>query len=62
METLQELCEGCLKLVDNKCSIWAHPEIWLRRGGCPSKTNKILEYDNKSKQLNPIKKSKRGVK
>lgn len=62
-ELLKDMCEGCVKLKDGKCSIWSSPESWLRRGGCPSKTNKNLEYiDKKEKKLNPIKQSKRGNK
>ena len=53
------LCVGCLKTdAYGKCSVYEKPSVWARKGGCPMKTNVILEAKD-GKKINPIKKSKR---
>jgi len=55
-----ELCSGCLK-ADNidECSIYSMPSVWVKKGGCPMKTNKKVEI-KKDKKINPLKASKRS--
>jgi hypothetical protein len=59
MKNIVEICTGCLKITDERCSVYASPAVWERKGGCPMKTNKVLEV-KKDKKINPIKASKRA--
>ena len=54
-------CKGCTKLVKEDCSVYARPHklMWHRQGHhCPFNPEAV--ETKKSKQLNPIKASKRG--
>jgi len=60
MPLVKELCDGCIKAItkENRCMSYGYPEIWERKGGCPLKSNKVLEV-KQGKKVNPIKASKR---
>jgi len=60
MPLVKELCDGCIKanVKENNCISYAYPEEWHRKGGCPLKSNKVLEV-KQDKKVNPIKASKR---
>lgn len=60
MPLVKKLCDGCIKAIkdENKCMSYDYPEAWHRKGGCPLKSNKVLEVKN-GKKVNPIKASKR---
>jgi len=54
-----DLCFGCLKVdSETKCSVYEKPSVWVRKGDCPMKTNKVL-LEVKGKKINPLKASKR---
>ena len=40
---VKELCEGCLKVNEDKCSVYPKPSMWAAKGGCPVKTNVVVE-------------------
>ena len=60
MPLVKELCDGCIKAIaeENRCSAYEYPEAWYRKGGCPLKSNKVLEVKG-GKKTNPLKASKR---
>jgi hypothetical protein len=59
MVDVKEMCDGCFKIEDGRCKCYADPSAWARKGGCPMKTNRVIEVKNDGKKLNPIKRSKR---
>ena len=57
---LTKLCDGCIKAIikENRCVAYEYPEAWYRKGGCPLKSNKVLEV-KATKKVNPLKASRR---
>lgn len=60
MPLVKELCDGCIKAItkENRCKSYEYPEAWYRKGGCPLKSNKVLEVIT-NKKMNPLKASRR---
>lgn len=60
MPLVKLLCDGCIKAIvsENRCKSYEYPENWYRLGGCPLKSNKVLEVEN-GKKVNPLKASRR---
>lgn len=41
----KELCDGCGKAFEGSvCKAYIDPSVWVKRGGCALKTNKIIDY------------------
>jgi len=60
MPLVKNLCDGCIKAIakEDRCVAYEYPENWYRLGGCPLKSNKVLEIV-KGKKVNPLKASRR---
>lgn len=63
MALVKEMCDGCIKAItkENRCKSYDYPENWYRIGGCPLKSNKVLEVSS-TKKINPLKASRRKKK
>ena len=60
MPLVKEMCNGCIKAIpkEDRCKSYEYPENWYRLGGCPLKSNKVLEVMT-NKKINPLKASRR---
>ena len=42
----EDLCKGCGNVFeDSVCKAYIDPSVWVNRGGCALKTNKIVDYE-----------------
>ena len=60
MPLVKEMCTGCIKAItgEDRCVAYEYPGNWYRLGGCPLKSNKVLEV-KQGKKVNPLKASRR---